>query len=72
MTIRSADIGVVGGGIIGLAHAYHALRAGKKGVLFERDSFAVGASVRNFGLLWPIGQDPKIGLALALDVDGAQ
>ena len=61
-----ADIAIVGGGIVGLAHAYMALRKGYKVVLFERDQFAVGASVRNFGLIWPIGQEPGVGLDRAL------
>ena len=55
---RSADIAIVGAGIVGLAHAYMALRKGYKVVLFDREQFAVGASVRNFGLLWTIGQEP--------------
>jgi D-hydroxyproline dehydrogenase subunit beta len=63
---RSADIAIVGAGIVGLAHAYMALRKGYKVVLFERDQVAVGASVRNFGLLWPIGQEPGAGLDRAL------
>jgi D-hydroxyproline dehydrogenase subunit beta len=52
----SADLAVVGGGIFGLAHAYHAAKAGKKVVLFERHPKALGASVRNFGMVWPMGQ----------------
>lgn len=63
---RSADIAIVGAGIVGLAHAYMALRKGYKVVLFERERYAVGASVRNFGLLWPIGQEPGAGLNRAL------
>jgi len=43
------DLAVVGGGIVGLAHAWHAVRAGLRVVVLERDEFAVGASVRNFG-----------------------
>ena len=61
-----ADIAVVGGGIVGLAHAYMALRKGLRVVLFERDEIAVGASVRNFGLIWPIGQEPGKPLERAL------
>ncbi|MGC3945234.1 MAG: TIGR03364 family FAD-dependent oxidoreductase [Chryseolinea sp.] len=57
---RSVDIAIVGGGIVGLAHAYMALRKGYRVVLFEREQFAVGASVRNFGLVWPIGQEPGV------------
>jgi D-hydroxyproline dehydrogenase subunit beta len=63
---RSADIAIVGAGIVGLAHAYMALRKGYKVVLFEREHHATGASVRNFGLLWPIGQEPGVGLNRAL------
>src|SRR5690349_3430099 len=63
---RSADIAIVGAGIAGLAHAYMALRKGYRVVLFEREQFAVGASVRNFGLVWPIGQEPGVGLDRAL------
>jgi len=63
---RSADIAIVGAGIVGLAHAYMALRKGYRVVLFEREQFAIGASVRNFGLVWPIGQEPGVGLDRAL------
>ena len=63
---NSADIAIVGAGIVGLAHAYMALRKGYRVVLFEREQFAIGASVRNFGLIWPIGQEPGAGLDRAL------
>src|SRR5688500_4003930 len=63
---RSADIAIVGAGIVGLAHAYMALKKGFRVVLFELDHYAVGASIRNFGLLWPIGQQPGKGLDWAI------
>jgi len=64
--MRSFDCAVVGAGIIGLAHAYHLSRAGKRVVVFERGHLAQGASVRNFGMVWPIGQPPGEMRSIAL------
>jgi len=63
---RSAEIAIVGAGILGLAHAYLAAKAGKSVVVFEKSPRASGASVRNFGMIWPIGQPAGGMLEMAL------
>jgi FAD dependent oxidoreductase TIGR03364 len=63
---RSAEIAIVGAGILGLAHAYLAAKAGKSVVVFEKSPRASGASVRNFGMVWPIGQPAGEMLEMAL------
>lgn len=53
------DLAIVGGGILGTFHAYHALLRGLRVVLLERDGEPSQASVRNFGQCVPSGMDLK-------------
>jgi FAD dependent oxidoreductase TIGR03364/phosphonatase-like hydrolase len=53
------DLAIVGGGILGTFHAYHALRRGLRVVLLERDAEPSQASVRNFGQCVPSGMNLK-------------
>lgn len=52
------DLIIVGAGMLGLAHAYHAAKRELKVLVLERSDRARGASVRNFGMLATIAQAP--------------
>ncbi len=56
--VGKAEIGIVGAGIVGTALAVAFSERGKKVVVWDREERPVGASIRNFGLVWPMGQPP--------------
>lgn len=47
---------VVGAGVVGTMHAWHAINRGHEVVQIERESEARGASLRNFGQIWVSGR----------------
>ena len=53
------DLIVVGGGVLGAFHAYHALNNGLSVALIEKDKAPKGATVRNFGQVIPSGMNAQ-------------
>lgn len=53
------DLIIVGGGVLGTFHAYHALKQGYSVALLEKDNQPHGATVRNFGQVVPSGMNAK-------------
>ena len=68
--MQRVDLAIVGAGIVGLAHAVHAVRAGLSVTVIERDPRARGASVRNFGMLAIVAQSPGAERESALQALG--
>ena len=52
---RPEAVVIIGSGVIGLTHALTAHEAGCRVTVIERNTRPLGASVRNFGTIWPIG-----------------
>ena len=53
------DLIVIGSGVLGTFHAYHALRKGLRVAIIEKDKMPIGATIQNFGQVVPSGMDSK-------------
>lgn len=49
------DLIVVGAGVLGVFHAYHAAKMGKQVLILEKDEKPVGSTIQNFGQIVPSG-----------------
>ncbi len=52
---NSHDLIIIGAGILGTAHAYHALQRGLRVAILDRSRTPQGSSVQNFGQIVPSG-----------------
>ncbi|UII81635.1 TIGR03364 family FAD-dependent oxidoreductase [Flagellimonas sp. CMM7] len=59
MNNNKYDVIIVGGGVLGTFHAYHALKLGLKVCLVEKDAYPKGATTQNFGQVVPSGMNIK-------------
>lgn len=56
---KKYDLIIIGGGVLGTFHAYHALKKGLSVAVLEKNTKPEGATVRNFGQIVPSGMDRK-------------
>ncbi|MCG8306453.1 MAG: TIGR03364 family FAD-dependent oxidoreductase [Cytophagales bacterium] len=52
-------VSIIGSGIVGLAHALAFAKRGFEVNVYERHGSPMGASIRNFGSFWSIGQENR-------------
>ena len=64
---RTADVAIIGGGVIGTSIAYRLAKAGKKVVLCEKDDFASGATGSCDQMVILQSKKPGFHLKIALD-----
>lgn len=64
--MQRSECVVVGAGIVGLAAAYALHKAGRSITILDRDHAPLGASIRNFGMVWPVGVPTGPAAELAL------
>jgi FAD dependent oxidoreductase TIGR03364 len=57
--MKNFDLIIVGGGIMGAFHAYHAAKLGKSVLILEKDNFPISSTVRNFGQAVPSGSSGR-------------
>ncbi|KOX48542.1 FAD-dependent oxidoreductase [Streptomyces sp. NRRL F-7442] len=55
-SVAAVRVIVVGAGVVGTMHAWHAVNRGHEVVQIEREREARGASLRNFGQIWVSGR----------------